>query len=571
MTRPVYLIATLLSAILLITACRNEEQSIIQTLDIAATVMQQQADSALTLLDGIEQDNIKTKQGKARYALLYSQALDKTGIDLASDSIIAPAIAYYSRHKNDPEYGIALYYLARIHENAGEIDEAIKTSIMAEVYLTEAQNDEMLGLLFANRGYLYSSQYNIEEEAKMYQRSVEHYLQSGNTKNACFSYLSLSNAYDCMGDTLQALAALDHAQTLAQSIADTSILYETEIYRASLYAHIDSCLPKAKNVLMNAFDRYCNGVADTAQYFLLSNICHHMGENDSALYYIEHYATRAKESDEMLLGYYALKGDILRDMQRYREALACNEKYTETANKVHFKQIENSIKALEIKYKNQLLAQSYNILRMRHIIVTAILTGAVILFFLILLLYLRYKETQTNEYYGLLEDAKSNYSSLKQQFDKLKRITDSQNDSKFLFINTLDKRIETLHRLSEMADACKNDDKEFFRECREYLKSCDYNNESVLNDLQKVVTLYYGNIPDYLRKNYPQLNNDDINMCCMECLNFTPQQIRILFNHSNNKSIYTKRNRLRNKLQLPHNISINEFLQSIIHELQHPA
>lgn len=322
---------------------------------------------------------------------------------------------------------------------------------------------------------------------------------------------------------------------------------------------------------MNAFDRYCNGVADTAQYFLLSNICHHMGENDSALYYIEHYATRAKESDEMLLGYYALKGDILSDMQRYREALACNEKYTETANKVHFEQVENSIKALEIKYKNQLLAQSYNILRMRHIIVTAILTGAVILFVLILLLYLRYKETQINEYYGLLEDAKSNYSSLKQQFDKLKRITDSQNDSKFLFINTLDKRIETLHRLSEMADACKNDDKEFFRECREYLKSCDYNNESVLNDLQKVVTLYYGNIPDYLRKNYPQLNNDDINMCCMECLNFTPQQIRILFNHSNNKSIYTKRNRLRNKLKLPHNISLNEFLQSIIYELQHPA
>ena len=76
---------------------------------------------------------------------------------------------------------------------------------------------------------------------------------------------------------------------------------------------------------------------------------------------------------------------------------------------------------------------------------------------------------------------------------------------------------------------------------------------------------------DYLRKNYPQLNNDDINMCCMECLNFTPQQIRILFNHSNNKSIYTKRNRLRNKLKLPHNISLNEFLQSIIYELQHPA
>ncbi len=570
MKRLIYLIPTLLLTLHIVTACHKEaEADITASLDLAAEVMQLHADSALAILSDINTRSITTAPDKARYALLYSQALDKMGVDIADDSIIAPAINYYSKHKRMPEYGIALYYLARIYENAEEIDMAIKTSIIAEVFLNDADNNEMLGLLFANRGYLYSFQYNMEEEIKMYQRSIHHYLKSGNTKNACYSYLSLSNAYDCMGDTMHALESLDQAQELAQSIADTAILYETEIYRASLYANIDSCLPKSKKVLTTAFARYCNGIADTAQFFLLSNICHRLGENDSALYYIEHYAHRAEENDETLLGYYALKGDILNDMQRYREALACSEKYTEITNKVHFEQQESSIKALEIKYKNRLLAQSYKMLRMRHIIVTAILTTAVILFLLTLLLYLRHKEARINEYYHLLEDAKSNYTSLKKQFDTLKQFADSQKDNKFLFINTLDIRIETLRRLLEMTDAYENNNEEFYRKCREYLKLCNDNKESVLNDLQKIVTLYCGDVPGYLRENYPRLNNDDINICCMECLHFTPQQIRILFNYSNNKSIYTKRNRLRNKLKLPHNISLNEFLQSIVHELQH--
>ena len=565
----IYLIPTLFLTLHIITACHKEtEADITASLDLAAEVMQQHADSALSLLSDIDPHAISTAPNRARYALLYSQALDKTGTDLDNDSVIAPAIAYYSKNRDMPEYGVALYYLARIYENAGDIDNAIKTSVMAEVFLMNAGNDEMLGLLFANRGYLYSFQYNMKDEITMYKRSIHHYLQSGNTRNACFSYLALSNAYDCMGDTLHAIISLDRAQELAQTIADTALLYETEIYRASLYANIDSCLPKARDILLTAMGRYCNGAADTAQFFLLSNIYHRLGNNDSALYYIEHYTHRAEESDETLLGYYALKSEILGDMQRYREALACNEKYTEITNRVHYAQQQSSIKEMEIKYKNRLLAQSYKMLHMRHIVVTVILTVAVILFLMMMLLYRRYKEARINEYYHLLEDAKYNYSSLKKQFDTLKQFADSQQDNKFLFINTLDIRIETLRRLLEMTDAYENNDEEFYRKCREYLRLCNDNKESVLGDLQKIVTLYCGNVPDYLRQHYPRLNNDDINICCMECLHFTPQQIRILFNYSNNKSIYTKRNRLRNKLRLPHNISLGEFLQSIVYELQ---
>ena len=60
------------------------------------------------------------RKQKAKYALLYSMALDKNYIDLQSDSIIAPAIKYYERHGSHEERFLCYYYRARIYETAGD-------------------------------------------------------------------------------------------------------------------------------------------------------------------------------------------------------------------------------------------------------------------------------------------------------------------------------------------------------------------------------------------------------------------------------------------------------------------
>ena len=56
-------------------------------------------DSALQLLKTIDSKHLVTKEGKARYALLYSQALDKNYIDVTEDSLINIAVEYYKDKK----------------------------------------------------------------------------------------------------------------------------------------------------------------------------------------------------------------------------------------------------------------------------------------------------------------------------------------------------------------------------------------------------------------------------------------------------------------------------------------
>ena len=66
-------------------------------------------DSALAALDTLRSEKIRGRKGKAKYSLLYSMALDKTDCELTTDSIIAPAVDWHSRH-GSPDERLKAYY-----------------------------------------------------------------------------------------------------------------------------------------------------------------------------------------------------------------------------------------------------------------------------------------------------------------------------------------------------------------------------------------------------------------------------------------------------------------------------
>ncbi len=76
-----------LLAILFFTGCYNREQ--ISRLDEAEALLQNKPDSALTILQQLKSEGGQAEQ--ARYALLYSEALDKNHIKATNDSLIRRA------------------------------------------------------------------------------------------------------------------------------------------------------------------------------------------------------------------------------------------------------------------------------------------------------------------------------------------------------------------------------------------------------------------------------------------------------------------------------------------------
>ena len=112
-------------SLLLLSAC-GESKHNSQLLERADAIMNDSCEVALSILqDSIDTSTLTTERGRAIYAVLLSQALDKNYIDLTSDSIIAPALEYFA-DGDDPHYAMLThYYYGKILLNQNKLSDAI--------------------------------------------------------------------------------------------------------------------------------------------------------------------------------------------------------------------------------------------------------------------------------------------------------------------------------------------------------------------------------------------------------------------------------------------------------------
>ena len=111
----------LIGALLGCMSC-GESRNQSNKLDAAAELMSDHPEQALSILKSLDVDEISSRSGKARFALLYTQALDKNQIELQSDSLIHLAVDYYNRKGSEQEKALAHYYYgcvyANLHDNS---------------------------------------------------------------------------------------------------------------------------------------------------------------------------------------------------------------------------------------------------------------------------------------------------------------------------------------------------------------------------------------------------------------------------------------------------------------------
>ena len=101
-------ICLFLLTVFAITACTDSRK--VEIIRQAEQMIQEQPDSALHLLQGIDRHTLRGKT-LARYALVYSIAQDKSGLDVSSDSLLRIAYEYYCQHPEDSLYARSQYYM----------------------------------------------------------------------------------------------------------------------------------------------------------------------------------------------------------------------------------------------------------------------------------------------------------------------------------------------------------------------------------------------------------------------------------------------------------------------------
>ncbi len=176
MKHALYIIIWLLS----LTSCAQQHDSYV-LLAQADSVMEEYPDSALHMLQTIEPQQLSTQEDRAYYALLMTQARDKSYIVQTDDSLIQIAIPYYDSIGEVAMQAKAHYYKGCIYRDANLCGEAVLEYLTAIPLAKKAKNQKLLGLIYNHAGYLYYLQDLVEEADSIYQLAEQLAIQRNDT------------------------------------------------------------------------------------------------------------------------------------------------------------------------------------------------------------------------------------------------------------------------------------------------------------------------------------------------------------------------------------------------------
>lgn len=216
----------------LFTGCYNREQ--ISRLDEAEALIQNKPDSALTILQQLKSEGSQAEQ--ARYALLYSEALDKNHIKATNDSLIRRAWEYYKHHPKDLRRQCkTLYYWGKVKLRAGDKPGALRLYLKVEEKLKDTNEPYYAGLLYSQIGEVYYDQMNYSRAYHYFREARNNFRQSDNTREETEATLDMAAATFNSKDMEKAMRLYSAALDLADEHKYDKLAKASLTNLASLY------------------------------------------------------------------------------------------------------------------------------------------------------------------------------------------------------------------------------------------------------------------------------------------------------------------------------------------------
>ena len=236
--------------LLLLTGC-DDPKPVTDALTRAEALMNEYPDSAWAVLNTLSPDEMGQNRTRAHYALLYTQAQDKTYRDETNDSLISIAVDYY-HHTDDARHKfLSYYYKGRVSFNAKDYLTATSCYMEAEQLADAVGDDYLTGLLYAELGRIYRLYYDYPKSLEAYQKAAECYERADKIRHRNYMWLNQTRIYRSMNENKESQDMLQTVLTLAlenedrmlirNSLGDLIMLYveQQEIEKAdSLYKEL---------------------------------------------------------------------------------------------------------------------------------------------------------------------------------------------------------------------------------------------------------------------------------------------------------------------------------------------
>ncbi len=392
-------------------SCTDHE--VIRQLDDVEAYLSEHPDSALSVLDSMSAESIQGREANAKFALLYSMALDKSYIDATDDSLINIAVDWYRKHGTADERLKSYYYQGRVYQNAGDNEAAMGSFVRAEAYAGQSDDKTAAGLLYLAMSNISMDIFDIDkvleyssDAEKIFKETEDTARYSSSLLKIC-TYYSIQEDYEKASDILDTLAALwdnmDMQNRNSYFQMKLDLFKETE--------NLDSLSSGLKEYI-GAFPIEKINWMSVSEYYLA------LGEADKALSALQSYekVDSTYTNDPV---YYTYSSGIYDSLGIPDKALDAYKEYVYLTDSVELVIFNEDTKFLQDKYEYEL-----HLSKTRNSRTVVILVGIIILIAAAFAVYtlrksIRKREEEKARLEREMTRYKEDYARLGQERDEL--------------------------------------------------------------------------------------------------------------------------------------------------------
>ena len=453
----------------------NDPKPITETLHRAETLMNETPDSAWSVLNTLSPDEMGQNRTRAHYALLYTQAQDKTYRDENNDSLISVAVDYYRDSDDVRRKFLSYYYKGRVHFNAEDYLNATTCYMEAEQLVNEVGDDYLTGLLYAELGRIYRLYYDYPKSMEAYQKAAEYYERVGKIFHRNYMWYNQSNVCRNLNDYKESERLLQMALAAGKQGSDSALI------RLSLGTLVVQYIEqKEMEKAISLYDELKSYIDENfgSSVFLVRLAQMHLsiGNSEQARNYIEEAWKRASNQTDSI-NLHLVSSEIHYALGDERNAYQELHKGLELQNREARQALQQPVLTAQRDYLSEKLEfETYRIqvekqLRVLYILFFTILLTVVAF---VLCRKLKKKKMVINDLEQKKEQAERRISSLLQQLDDDKEKADRTIKSLKDEIAQIEKGSNEVIKLEVLVQKLENDSKrnsEIVTYLREELKS----------------------------------------------------------------------------------------------------
>lgn len=502
-------------------------------------------DSALTILYEMPSDAL-SKREKARHALMLSMALDKNYYDIASDSIIQPAISYYASHGHLRDKMLTKYYEALIRKNAEEYTLAIIALEKAEKYAQKMDDNHYLGLINRNKASVFSSTNNFPAAIECRKKAVRNFELSYEESYLDYAVYSLAVEYSLNGDYDMALKTI---QQLIERTKIKGIIHRGKLLEASMLVESKKNLDLALDIYRSVPDNYLSFMDGGYKAVAYEGT----GQKDSSDVWLNWAMSMAhNEADSASIDY--IKSQILFKRGDYREAVLLLDHATSVQDSLTRVILQESVSGAQRDFfKEDALRQEEKAARSRIWIMIILLVA--FLLFASGYAFFRLKSAQKEQHLKeIMADLALENSTIKQL----------NIDNASLIGNLFSERLSRLNQLSKeyyCTDVAKQKEA-VFKSFKKYVNEL-HDNTDLFARLEEDLNRFCNDVMKKFRTQVPSIKEEKIKLAILFFIHTPYKVIELILKGSSVDSLKMARSRLRKEIVNSHAPDEELFLEML--------